>query len=110
MCRDEQQPSHVATLAWDESAIVSDDPVFKGTGATDTGENFHAAPDLDHTSQVVQDGLSDYAKCAVLQLVAFIHQSCSFTMGCDSHTMSRSGSALLCAAPPSSAEPDTPAP
>jgi hypothetical protein len=70
-CRNEQEPDGVATCAWDESAIASDDPVFPGKGGKDTGEDFHAAPDLDHTSEVVQAGLSDYSKCVSLRLAAW---------------------------------------
>jgi hypothetical protein len=57
----------VATLAWDESAVTSDDPEFGGKGARDTGEDFHAAPDIDHTNVVVQAGLKDFCKCASLE-------------------------------------------
>lgn len=62
--RAKHQPGHVATIAWDESAVTSDDPEFAGKGAKDTGDDFHAAPDLDHTNATVQAGLKDLSKCA----------------------------------------------
>ena len=62
-CRDACEPDHVATCAWDASAITGDDPKFSGLGGMDTGHDFHAAPDLDHTNWMVQAGLSDFTRC-----------------------------------------------
>lgn len=71
-CRDKHQPDHVATTAWDETAVTSDDPEFDGKGAKDTGDDFHAAPDLDHTSETVQAGLKDLSKCAASLCAALV--------------------------------------
>lgn len=56
------EPEGVATCSWREWAITNDDPEFDGHGGQDTGEDFHAAPDLDHTRQEVQDGCADFCK------------------------------------------------
>jgi hypothetical protein len=63
-CRDTHEPEGVATCSWDASAITGDDPEFAGLGEKDTGHDFHAAPDLDHTNEMVQAGLSDFTRCA----------------------------------------------
>lgn len=63
-CRDAHEPDNVATCAWDASAITGDDPKFSGLGGNDTGHDFHAAPDLDHTNWMVQAGLTDFTRCA----------------------------------------------
>ena len=36
-------------LAWDESAICCNNPAFGGTGNAKTGEDYVAAPNVDHT-------------------------------------------------------------
>ena len=36
-------------LAWDKSAICCNNPVFGGTGSGKTGEDYVAAPNIDHT-------------------------------------------------------------
>lgn len=56
------EPEGVATCAWKSWAITSDDPAFGGRGATDTGEDFHAAPDIDHTRPEVQAGYADWIR------------------------------------------------
>lgn len=56
------EPEGVATCAWDTWAITNNDPAFGGTGAKDTGEDFHAAPDIDHTQPAVQAGYADWIK------------------------------------------------
>ena len=49
-----------ATLQWDTSAVASDDPIWPGVGGKDTGKDYEAAPDLDHTNPLVVDGLTDW--------------------------------------------------
>jgi hypothetical protein len=68
MCRDAHEPTHVSTMSWDETAITCDDPNFPGQGNKDTGEGFHAAPDIDHNNDSVQAGFSDYTKCASINV------------------------------------------
>ncbi|KAH1154274.1 hypothetical protein GLYMA_18G125300v4 [Glycine max] len=34
---------------WDDRAIVADDSYFQGRGNKSTGDNFHAAPNIDHS-------------------------------------------------------------
>lgn len=36
-------------LAWDKSAICCNNPTFGGTGNAKTGEDYVAAPNIDHT-------------------------------------------------------------
>ncbi len=36
-------------LAWDQSAICCNNPSFGGTGNAKTGEDYVAAPNIDHT-------------------------------------------------------------
>jgi hypothetical protein len=79
-CRNAHEPDNVAPLAWDESAVTSDDPEFGGKGARDTGEGFHAAPDIDHTNEMVQAGLKDFCKCASLD--ALRDASVNITAAC----------------------------
>ena len=47
-------------LNWDAHAIVSDDPHFRGRGNKSTGDNFHAAPNVDHKQPFVRDGISEW--------------------------------------------------
>jgi len=37
-------------LAWDKSAICCNNPAFGGTGNAKTGEDYVAAPNIDHTN------------------------------------------------------------
>mmetsp|Transcript_17941 Transcript_17941/g.53987 ORF Transcript_17941/g.53987 Transcript_17941/m.53987 type:complete len:489 (+) Transcript_17941:115-1581(+) len=48
------------SLAWGQWAITNDDPEFRGRGASDSGEDYHAAPDLDHTNEEVRASLIDW--------------------------------------------------
>jgi hypothetical protein len=75
-CRNAGEPEGVATCAWKEWAITGNDPEFGGRGSLDTGEDFHAAPDLDHTDKRVQAGLSDFAKCALLGSLPVLLMPC----------------------------------
>ena len=47
-------------LDWDAHAIVSDDPNFSGRGGRSSGENFHAAPNIDHGQDFVKRDLSEW--------------------------------------------------
>ncbi|MEW5302344.1 MAG: hypothetical protein WDW36_005141 [Sanguina aurantia] len=47
-------------LDWRQWAITRDDPCFRGQGNFDTGEDFGAAPDLDHTNPAVKEALQDW--------------------------------------------------
>lgn len=46
-----------APVHWGRWAITCDDPDFRGTGSEDTGENYHAAPDLDHRNPELRESL-----------------------------------------------------
>ncbi|KAK9863728.1 hypothetical protein WJX84_007385 [Apatococcus fuscideae] len=47
-------------LDWGTWAITSDDPDFKGQGSKDTGADFGAAPDLDHTNPRLREALKKW--------------------------------------------------
>ncbi|KAG2489135.1 hypothetical protein HYH03_012361 [Edaphochlamys debaryana] len=70
-CADEKQDGvynkfkdhtdHVgSSIEWGRWAITANDPVFKGKGNPDTGDDFHAAPDLDHTNPDLRAALKDW--------------------------------------------------
>ena len=44
-------------LAWDNKAICSNNPQFGGTGNLDSGDDYEAAPNIDHTQEFVQKDL-----------------------------------------------------
>ncbi len=35
------------SVAWGQWAITNDDPEFRGRGASDSGEDYHAAPGVE---------------------------------------------------------------
>ncbi|PSC69027.1 glycoside hydrolase family 13 [Micractinium conductrix] len=47
-------------INWDKWAITCDDPVFEGTGGKDSGDDYPAAPDLDHHNRELRDSLVDW--------------------------------------------------
>ncbi|TKY69722.1 Alpha-amylase 3 [Spatholobus suberectus] len=47
-------------LNWDDRAVVADDPHFQGTGNKSSGDNFHAAPNIDHSQEFVQKDLKEW--------------------------------------------------
>jgi len=49
-------------LAWNESAITSNNPEWGGTGNRGTGEEYEAAPNIDHTQEYVRSQLKDWMK------------------------------------------------
>ena len=52
-------------LAWDESAICCDNKEYAGKGHHKTGEDYTAAPNIDHTQARVRSMRCLY-NCAVL--------------------------------------------
>lgn len=49
-------------LAWDATAIVSDDTRFAGKGNPSNGVLFHAAPNIDHSQLFVREDLINWMK------------------------------------------------
>ncbi|KAJ0985545.1 hypothetical protein J5N97_003901 [Dioscorea zingiberensis] len=47
-------------LNWDDRAVVVDDPHFQGRGNKSTGDNFHAAPNIDHSQEFVRKDLKEW--------------------------------------------------
>ncbi|XP_021299560.1 alpha-amylase 3, chloroplastic isoform X1 [Herrania umbratica] len=47
-------------LDWDDRAVVGDDPHFQGRGNKSSGDNFHAAPNIDHSQEFVRKDLKDW--------------------------------------------------
>lgn len=47
-------------IDWGRWAITGTDPVFRGEGAADSGADFEAAPDIDHTSPELRAALVDW--------------------------------------------------
>ncbi|KAG2422982.1 hypothetical protein HXX76_015653 [Chlamydomonas incerta] len=48
------------SIDWGRWAITGNDPVFKGEGNPDTGDDFGAAPDLDHANPELRAALVDW--------------------------------------------------
>ena len=49
-------------LPWDTSAICCNNPVFGGTGNHKTGEDYVAAPNIDHTQEFVRQDIIKWLK------------------------------------------------
>ncbi|KAG6429675.1 hypothetical protein SASPL_107727 [Salvia splendens] len=47
-------------LNWDDHAVVSDDPHFQGRGNKSSGDNFHAAPNIDHSQEFVRKDIKEW--------------------------------------------------
>ncbi|CAN1187672.1 Alpha-amylase 3, chloroplastic [Linum perenne] len=47
-------------LNWDDRAIVGDDPHFQGRGNKSSGDNFHAAPNIDHSQDFVRKDIKEW--------------------------------------------------
>uniref|UniRef100_A0A0D9V4X8 alpha-amylase n=1 Tax=Leersia perrieri TaxID=77586 RepID=A0A0D9V4X8_9ORYZ len=47
-------------LNWDDRAVVADDPHFQGRGNKSSGDNFHAAPNIDHSQEFVRSDLKEW--------------------------------------------------
>eukprot|EP00191_Tetraselmis_sp_GSL018_P020356 CAMPEP_0177594508 /NCGR_PEP_ID=MMETSP0419_2-20121207/9820_1 /TAXON_ID=582737 /ORGANISM="Tetraselmis sp., Strain GSL018" /LENGTH=598 /DNA_ID=CAMNT_0019085825 /DNA_START=592 /DNA_END=2388 /DNA_ORIENTATION=- len=47
-------------MAWDQRAIVGDDPNFCGQGNHSTGTIFHAAPNIDHQQEFVRQDIKEW--------------------------------------------------
>ncbi len=47
-------------MAWDAEAIVVNDRKFKGRGNRATGDEFAAAPNIDHMQDYVRKDLTDW--------------------------------------------------
>ncbi|CAN4094703.1 unnamed protein product [Withania somnifera] len=47
-------------LNWDERAVVADDPHFQGRGNKSSGDNFHAAPNIDHSQEFVRKDIKEW--------------------------------------------------
>lgn len=49
-------------LNWDDRAVVADDPHFQGRGNKSSGDNFHAAPNIDHSQEFVRKDLGEWLR------------------------------------------------
>ncbi|GJU18884.1 alpha-amylase 3, chloroplastic-like protein [Tanacetum coccineum] len=49
-------------LNWDDRAVVADDPHFQGRGNKSSGDNFHAAPNIDHSQDFVRKDLCEWLR------------------------------------------------
>ncbi|KAK7309571.1 hypothetical protein RJT34_06410 [Clitoria ternatea] len=47
-------------LNWDDRAVVADDPHFQGRGNRSSGDNFHAAPNIDHSQEFVRNDIKEW--------------------------------------------------
>ncbi|KAL5722614.1 Alpha-amylase A type-3 [Ranunculus cassubicifolius] len=47
-------------MNWDDRAVVADDPHFQGRGNKSSGDNFHAAPNIDHSQDFVRKDLKEW--------------------------------------------------
>ncbi|KAF4358054.1 hypothetical protein G4B88_009617 [Cannabis sativa] len=47
-------------LNWDDRAVVADDPHFQRRGNKSSGDNFHAAPNIDHSQDFVRKDIKEW--------------------------------------------------
>ncbi|KAF5746683.1 alpha-amylase 3 chloroplastic [Tripterygium wilfordii] len=64
-CATYQNPNGVwnifgGRLNWDDRAVVADDPHFQGRGNKSSGDNFHAAPNIDHSQDFVREDIKEW--------------------------------------------------
>lgn len=52
-------------LAWDEKAICSDDPNFRGKGNRKSGDVYGAAPNVDHSQEFVKRDVTEWLRWLV---------------------------------------------
>ena len=67
-------------LAWDERAVTTDNPSFKGQGNRGSGDDFHAAPNIDHSQEFVRADLKEWLNW-LLDDVGFDSFRFDFTKG-----------------------------
>jgi alpha-amylase len=68
------------SIAWGRWAITNNDPEFRGKGASDSGDDYGPAPDLDHTNQDVRESLTDWMSWLKSEL-GFMGWRFDFTKG-----------------------------
>lgn len=70
-------------LSWDPSVITSDNPTFGGQGGRGSGEDYHAAPNIDHSQERVRNDLKQWLK--TLKNVGFDGWRFDFVKGYAGH-------------------------
>ena len=55
-------------MAWDERAICRDNPDFGGQGSHKAGDDFTAAPNIDHSQDFVRDDLKEWLRWLVSEV------------------------------------------
>ncbi|CDP00291.1 unnamed protein product [Coffea canephora] len=67
-------------LNWDDRAVVADDPHFQGRGNKSSGDNFHAAPNIDHSQEFVRKDLKEWL-CWLRQEIGYDGWRLDFVRG-----------------------------
>ncbi|KAG7586467.1 Glycosyl hydrolase family 13 catalytic domain [Arabidopsis thaliana x Arabidopsis arenosa] len=67
-------------LNWDDRAIVADDPHFQGRGNKSSGDNFHAAPNIDHSQDFVRKDIKEWL-CWMMEEVGYDGWRLDFVRG-----------------------------
>ena len=68
-------------MAWDERAVCSSNPQFCGQGGPKQGDDFTAAPNIDHTQSFVREDLKDWLRWLVGDDVGFSSLRFDFVKG-----------------------------